>query len=153
MLSEGRNTVSLVDKKGADAGVLRFSVAGHGLFDSRDTGGHRQSAYGTSGVAAGAGATGLAAGAGTAALAGLPLHLSNLFWLRLAHCWYLHLLCMRICAPLKELWSLERVIGKGRELVGGLEACALIAHIRYARAQVKMSWRFAKLASCKGSSV
>lgn len=72
VLSEGRNTVSLVDKKGADAGVLRFHVAGHGLFGSGTTGGHRQSAYGTSGGAAGAGATGLAAGAGTGALAGPP---------------------------------------------------------------------------------
>jgi hypothetical protein len=62
-----------VDKKGNDAGVLRFAVAGHGLFGSSGTHGHHGHHAATTGVAAG----GMAAGVGAAGLAGsLPfLHL------------------------------------------------------------------------------
>lgn len=70
ILNEGRNTINLVDKKGADAGVLRFHVAGHGLFGSSETRGHGHHHH------AGLGTTGVAAGAGTAALAGSSPFLS-----------------------------------------------------------------------------
>jgi hypothetical protein len=63
-VNDGPHSVSLVDKKGNDAGVLRFHVNGHGLFGSREGG--RTSGYETGRTTGYETGTGIgAAGVGT----------------------------------------------------------------------------------------